>query len=246
MPACKNCEHTFQGTYCNQCGQQDNTGRFTFRELAGDFVAQVFTLELPVLHTLRELFSRPGPFCREFIAGKRRPFLPPIQFFLLLSGLHLLIRILTRFDPVANQYKAQGIAPPTDKYAQKGEFVGHFISENLNNFFFILVFIFAFFSWLFFRKSRFSFTENVVFGFYAVAAYTVFPSLAIFLSFLHPKLYFSIHFLTASYFTWALVGFHQAKLAPGIVVGLIASVLSYAVYILTASVIGVMYFFWWR
>lgn len=246
MTVCKNCSSSFQGVYCNQCGQRDNTGHFTFRELVGNFVAQVFTLELPVLHTFRELFSRPGRFCREYIQGKRQPFVPPIQFFLLLSGVHLLIRVVTKFDPIANQYKAQGITLPTSHSAHKSEFIGHFISENLNNFFFILIFIFAFFSWLFFRKSKFTLIENIVFSFYAIAAYTVFPSMAIFLAYIHPKLYYFMYLFIVSYLTWSLIGFHQTNIGVGILKGILVSVISYVFYILCASVIGVCYYYWFR
>lgn len=245
MPVCKNCTHPFQGLYCDQCGQQENTGRFTIKELAGEFITQVFTLELPLLHTLQQLLIRPGRFCQEYIRGKRKPYTPPIQFFLFLAGLHLLIRVLTKFDPIANQYKATGTKPPTAKSDQMANSVGHFISENLNNFFFILVFIFAFFSWAFFRKSKFTYTENIVFGFYITATYTIFPSFAIFLTFIHAQLYYVLYFFTIGYLSWALVDFHQPKyLIAGTFKGILISILSYVIYILFASTIAMTYFRW--
>ncbi|MDJ1468214.1 DUF3667 domain-containing protein [Cytophagaceae bacterium DM2B3-1] len=247
MPVCKNCTHTFNGLFCDQCGQQENNGRFTGKELAGDFIAQVFTFELPLLHTIQQLLTRPGRFCAEYIRGKRKPYTSPIQYFLIMAGLHLLVRVLTKFDPIANQYKAMGTKPPTDKAIQRGESVGHFISENLNNFFFILVFILAFFSWLFFRKSKFTYTENVVFAFYAAGTYTIFPTIAIFLSYIHPSLYYCLYLFTIVYLSWSLIDFHQpANRLLGTLKGVIASVLSYIAYILFASTVGMMYFHWIR
>lgn len=246
MPVCKNCSHVFDNSYCNRCGQKDTNGRFTAKELVGDFITQVFTLELPLLHTVQQLFSRPGRFCEEYIRGKRRPYLAPIQFFILLSGVHILVRVLTKFDPIANQYKAQGIRVPTDKLAQRGQSIGHFISDNLSNFFFLLVFIFAFFSWLLFRKSRFTYTENVVFGFYVTAAYTIFPSLAIFLSYIHPRLYYFLYFAALAYFTWALIDFHRSRSVTGLFKGIFASALSYFIYVISAVLIGMVYIRWMR
>lgn len=242
VPVCKNCSSTFDSPYCGHCGQRDNNGRFTFKEVVGDFVSQVLSLELPLLHTIRELVRRPGGFCRDYIQGKRRPFVPPIPFFILLAGFHVLVRVLSGFDPIANQRRAFHQENNNDRPAQMGYSIGHFISDNLSNFFFLLVFSLAFYSWLFFRKSRFNYAENTVLAFYTVAVYTLLATVSMLLSFAHPKLYFTIYLFALGYFTWVLVDFHRPKLAAGIPKAVIATVVSYVTYILSAIVIGTAYY----
>lgn len=240
MPTCKNCNQPFQHTYCEQCGQRDNNGKFTAKELAGDFVSQVMTLELPLLHTTRQLLTQPGQFCMAYIRGRRRPFTPPIQYFLTVLGVYFLIRALINFDPIVNQYKIMGKEPPQGAALT----AGHFVAQNLNTLLFAMVFIFAFYVWLFFRKTTYSYAENVVLGFYSVATYMLFSALVMLLTLWQPAVYLGNNFIAIVYLTWVLTDFHPPKRWWGVLKRLLVSLLSYLTYIAFATVVGVFYAWW--
>ena len=80
---CLNCNTSFEGNFCTNCGQKKNSKRLNLKDLAEDTASNIFNFEAPLIRTFIELSLRPGKFCREFIEGKRaskyRP--SPITFF---------------------------------------------------------------------------------------------------------------------------------------------------------------------
>lgn len=60
IAACKNCGHTYVGTYCPQCGQHRATYRFTKGSIVADVFKSFFNLDRGLGATLLALLYRPG------------------------------------------------------------------------------------------------------------------------------------------------------------------------------------------
>mgnify|MGYP002385056987 CR=1 FL=1 len=87
MPTdCKNCGTAFEGRFCNQCGQSAATHALNGHYLWHDVQHSLLHVDKGLLHTIKELFTRPGHMVREFIAGKRVQHFKPISLVLLLAG----------------------------------------------------------------------------------------------------------------------------------------------------------------
>lgn len=85
---CKNCNHTFTGNYCNNCGQAAETHRLDFHYLAHDIQHGLFHIDRGIFYTAKELFTRPGNSIREFIDGKRVNHFKPISLLIILASVY--------------------------------------------------------------------------------------------------------------------------------------------------------------
>ncbi len=97
--ACRNCGALLTGEWCAACGQK----RFVEadRRLA-NLLAQAFELltdlDGRLWGTLRALAFRPGLLDRDYIAGRRRRWLPPLSLFLLANVVYFMAPLRAAFD----------------------------------------------------------------------------------------------------------------------------------------------------
>lgn len=89
--ACVSCGAPLHGRYCSACGELDPRER---RLTLGAFLTESFRavtdLDGRTLRSVSALFREPGLLVREFLAGRRKPYLGPIQLFLLANLLFFL------------------------------------------------------------------------------------------------------------------------------------------------------------
>ncbi|NNJ88717.1 MAG: hypothetical protein HKP53_04900, partial [Eudoraea sp.] len=57
---CKNCGNISEGNYCPHCGQRISVHKVTFKETFEDLADALFTLNAPLLNTIKELIITPG------------------------------------------------------------------------------------------------------------------------------------------------------------------------------------------
>ena len=82
--SCVTCGAELRGPYCHACGEKARSpddlrvAAFARRALGG-----AFDLDSRFWRTFRTLLARPGLLTAEFVAGRRRPYLHPLQVFLL-------------------------------------------------------------------------------------------------------------------------------------------------------------------
>ncbi len=88
---CKNCGHSFEGTFCNQCGEK------VFKEsdkkiskLFGDAFHFLTHFEGTFFTTVKTIFTRPGKVSEDICNGIRKKYFKPISLFLLMVILYLL------------------------------------------------------------------------------------------------------------------------------------------------------------
>lgn len=84
---CLNCGNSFEGNYCNDCGQKHNVTRITWKELFHNVPHMLFHLDDGFFYTIRQLLLDPGQTIREYLEGKRKRYFNPFVMLLLLAGL---------------------------------------------------------------------------------------------------------------------------------------------------------------
>ncbi len=88
---CLNCGKEFEGLFCPQCGQKASVKRLTFSSLAGEVVHFFTHLEHGFLYTTYCFLRRPGVSSLEYVAGKRNRYQKPVSYFLIWTGLYILL-----------------------------------------------------------------------------------------------------------------------------------------------------------
>lgn len=90
-PRCLNCGAELSGPFCARCGQQDHDIRVSLARLVRDFFAEQLGLESKVPRTLWTLVSRPGLLTKEYLAGHRVRWIPPLRLYLFASVIYFLL-----------------------------------------------------------------------------------------------------------------------------------------------------------
>ena len=91
---CLNCQTTYRGNYCPQCGQSSRTKRLSFAHVLESLVSLVTNMERGLLHTLLELCYRPGYMIRDYIRGRRAEYTKPLQLLFVLGTLYFVMHYL--------------------------------------------------------------------------------------------------------------------------------------------------------
>src|SRR5262245_19577024 len=86
---CRNCSAVLVGEYCSICGQRgiqpdDLSARRYLRVLGGQISDSY--LQFKTLRSLRALFT-PGRLTREFVAGRRQPYLSPVKIYFVCAAI---------------------------------------------------------------------------------------------------------------------------------------------------------------
>jgi hypothetical protein len=87
---CLNCGGALTGPFCSSCGQRDVPPNPTVAELTNDAWQELSGYDGRILATVRGLL-RPGHLTREYLAGRRAHYLPPLRIYLTVSVLYFLV-----------------------------------------------------------------------------------------------------------------------------------------------------------
>jgi hypothetical protein len=94
---CANCGAAFDNEWCPACGQhRRGSKRIGLREVAEHVTKDVLNFDTALLRTIRDLSLRPGPMCRDYVAGRRKRYLNPLAYYLLVGGVMLLASSLLK------------------------------------------------------------------------------------------------------------------------------------------------------
>lgn len=88
---CKNCQHVFQGNYCNNCGQTAETHKINVHFLWHDIQHGLLHFDVGIPYSIKQLFTRPGHSIREFIEGRRVKHFKPLSLVVILATLYGLL-----------------------------------------------------------------------------------------------------------------------------------------------------------
>ena len=91
---CANCATPIEGDFCSQCGQRTKEFNVPVREFAQDFASEALSLDSRLLTTLKSLFFKPGAVPRDYVAGHRARFVPPVRLYVFASVAMFLLMTL--------------------------------------------------------------------------------------------------------------------------------------------------------
>lgn len=97
MAECKNCKKPLAGVFCHYCGEKMvEKNDFSLRTLISQIVDGVFNIDSKIYRSFLYLLFKPGKLTTKYIEGIRKPFMKPIQLFLVANILFFLL--LTQSD----------------------------------------------------------------------------------------------------------------------------------------------------
>lgn len=173
---CNNCGAVSKGYFCPECGQRLSVHKVTFKETFEDFTDAAFSVNGPLLTTLKGLLKQPGLLFHEFLGGKRKKYYKPVTFFLLTTVVYLFIHSLIGFDPLKDAIIQVSDDADPDKLLSQAR---DFMLLNIDNMLFIFVFTLAIFLKTFFN-SRNTLAEFLAISFYMIGVYTLIVTLNMF------------------------------------------------------------------
>ncbi len=94
IKSCGNCSEPLTGQYCHHCGQRDRSRMISLWELVRDLIGDLFEVDSRLWRSLVPLLVRPGKLTREYLAGRRVHYTPPLRMYLVLSILFFVIASL--------------------------------------------------------------------------------------------------------------------------------------------------------
>lgn len=83
--SCKNCEHSFKGNFCPNCGQSIKEIDQPFSFVIYDFMGTMFAFDSRFFRSLFTIIAKPGQITSDFVAGKRAKYMPPFRFYIFIS-----------------------------------------------------------------------------------------------------------------------------------------------------------------
>lgn len=72
---------------CSHCGQKAGLDKDHFWHLVWHFISDYFHFDGKFLNTAKAILTRPGKVTREYLDGKRKTYLHPIQMYLFVIAL---------------------------------------------------------------------------------------------------------------------------------------------------------------
>lgn len=94
---CPSCRSTTATTYCPACGERARDPReLTLPGLLGQAFEAFTNIDGRLLHSFRNLLTRPGALTVAFIEGRRKPFLGPFSLFVVANVVFFAVESLTR------------------------------------------------------------------------------------------------------------------------------------------------------
>lgn len=234
---CKNCGTRSELNYCPGCGQRISVYKVTFKETFDDLADALFTVNAPLIITLKLLIINPGKLFTSYLAGQRRKYYKPVAFFLLTTLVYILIRSLIGFNVFQNSNIVVQESAETGELLTKGR---NFMLLNINNLLFIFVFTLACFTKLFFYTKK-TLAEYLAVSFYLVGMYTIIVTLNLFLI-----QYISLQFqplailVMGVYFLYAMFSFFRKPIIPILLKGVLLYLFAFMSYALLGFGLSVL------
>lgn len=159
---CLNCKYQVIDHYCQNCGQKSSTHRYSIKHFVEhDFIHGVWHVDRGMLFTIKELFTRPGNGIREFIQGKR------INYFSFVTLILLILTASSLLTPYIH-FKLSDLMPDNGKAGMNA--FEEFATKYPKVLVVVTIPINSFFSFIWFRKAKLNYSENLVLNSYKAAS----------------------------------------------------------------------------
>lgn len=162
MANCINCNQEVNTAYCPACGQRNPVKKINMVNMWSDFAARIYGFDGMFPRTLRDLTIRPGDVAREYIKGVRVKYYGPLGYFFLTLTIYLLVASWLDVDLLAftMQTNPSDVSEQGDGVQEMVREITSWTIENMRSVSFFITLFTVFFTWLFFKKSKFNFVET--------------------------------------------------------------------------------------
>ena len=148
---CKNCNNSFVGKFCNQCGQKASVHELQLHDIVHETWHSITHTDSGILRLTKDLFFRPKSVYLNYFSGQRKKYFSPVTFFLITVGILLFLGVKV-FD--FEDYK----------FKTFNEFGRYALLETKFKTIILLPFEILI-TWLLFRK-QYNLAKNIVFWLY--------------------------------------------------------------------------------
>ena len=156
---CKNCDATSEGKFCSNCGQKLEIHRITIGFVTHEFLHAVTHADKGFIMLVKSLILRPGIVAKEYIEGKRKKYFNPLSFLVIMSAINAYAVYSSGYFSSASGPRGGG------NRRMPALMIEAFKISNENGKWLTLILIvplLSIFTWLFFRRSKYSIAENFV------------------------------------------------------------------------------------
>lgn len=152
---CLNCGNKIKDNYCSHCGQSTKTGRIEYKAITNDLEHIFVYLHREVLYAVKELLIHPRHMILAYISGQRKKYISPIQYLFVLGAFYSVVLHLANVFPdiEVNKFIINEI-DYSYMYTYYYEYYSLWLLFSTP--------IFAFSSYLFYRKNGFNYMEHLV------------------------------------------------------------------------------------
>lgn len=106
---CKNCNNSFDGNFCNNCGQSAKTDRINFRLFKHETNQGISRIDSGILFSIKQLLTRPGHTVREYLEGKRIKHYKPVSLVIILATTNGILFHFFNVDLIDKSLKEPGL-----------------------------------------------------------------------------------------------------------------------------------------
>jgi hypothetical protein len=164
---CKNCGEEISGDFCSNCGQKTKVDRINAKYILSEIPNTFLQIDTGLFFTIKEFFIRPGNSIRDYLEGKRKNYIRPLSYVLLLSTFYALVANLvsetTFLGEVVLGMAEGGSSAKSDPVLST---VLQWIAENHAYSTVLFLPFFSISSLIAFKKYRYNFFEHFVINAY--------------------------------------------------------------------------------
>ena len=155
---CKNCNASFEGKFCSNCGQPASIHRLTIRHFLHELFHAMTHADKGFLLLARELLIRPGYVAREYVDGKRKKYFNPLSFLVITAAISAFVTYKSGYFEAMSHRPATASAqhrePPNESMLAVYKAFGESARSAINNQKFLDLFLIfpsmSVFTWLLF------------------------------------------------------------------------------------------------
>jgi hypothetical protein len=182
---CVACGTNLSDRYCPACGEAADHHDYSLKHFAEEALETFAHVDGRIFATFRSLLMRPGLLAADFLAGRRKSQMGPLQLFVVCNVIYFLMQPLTVFSPFTSTLGIQTTNRPwhrlasamvaskvaarevtTAEYTRAFDEAAHLQGKSMV---ILMVPLFAFGAWALYGRRRRFYAEHLVFAFYLFA-----------------------------------------------------------------------------
>lgn len=197
MLNCLNCNAPLTTTqkFCGECGQKTALKRVNLHDVFHDAIHYFTHADKGIFTLLKSLVLQPGLVAKEYVEGKRKKHFPPLNFFLIVAAVYLIVGGITskysnatwQRNSRANSYtSAPKVTKPDNLQQAEGiermeklANIGRFFSKYANYVAMLAAPLISFLIWLLYLRGRYNYTEHLVANLYLIGFTNLFRCLIV-------------------------------------------------------------------